>query len=111
MRYRAFCALPGGHGDGRRKRGERAPPVTVLFADFVGFTRMSQVLDAEEVHWLLEKYFEATDAIVEIYGGSIDKHIGGSIMAMFGAPVAHRGDGARALRAAVDIHRAVAGLG
>jgi len=86
-------------------------PATVLFADLVGFTRMSQELDAEEVHRLLERYFEATDSIVESYGGSIDKHIGDSVMAVFGAPVAHGDDGARALRAAVDIHRAVAVLG
>jgi class 3 adenylate cyclase/tetratricopeptide (TPR) repeat protein len=86
-------------------------PATVLFADLVGFTRMSQELDAEEVHRLLETYFEATDSIVESYGGSIDKHIGDSVMAVFGAPVAHGDDGARALRAAVDIHRAVAVLG
>ncbi len=83
----------------------------MLFADLVGFTRMSQELDAEEVHRLLEQYFEAVDEIVERCGGTIDKHIGDSVMAVFGAPVAHGDDGARALRAAIDIHRAVAALG
>ncbi len=90
--------------------GERRP-VTVLFADLVGFTRLSQQLDPEEVHRLLEQYFETVDEIVERCGGSIDKHIGDSAMAMFGAPIAHGDDGARAVRAAIDIHRAVAALG
>ena len=96
----------GGEGEQSERR-----PVTVLFADLVGFTRMSQELDAEEVHRLLEQYFETVDEIVERCGGTIDKHIGDSVMAVFGAPVAHGDDGARALRAAIDIHRAVAALG
>jgi class 3 adenylate cyclase/tetratricopeptide (TPR) repeat protein len=96
----------GGEGAESERR-----PVTVLFADLVGFTRMSQELDAEEVHRLLEQYFEAVDEVVERCGGTIDKHIGDSVMAIFGAPVAHGDDGARALRAALDIHRTVAALG
>jgi class 3 adenylate cyclase/predicted ATPase len=86
-------------------------PVTVLFADLVGFTRMSQELDPEEVHQILGHYFEAVDEIVERCGGSIDKHIGDSVMAVFGAPIAHGDDGVRALRAAVEMHRAVGALG
>ncbi|MHA1153130.1 MAG: ATP-binding protein, partial [Alphaproteobacteria bacterium] len=47
---------------------------------------------------------------VEGYGGSIDKHMGDNVMAVFGAPVAHSDDPERALRAALDIHRAMAEL-
>ncbi len=102
------AANPAAGGDAAES--ERRP-VTVLFADLVGFTRMSRELDAEEVHRLLEQYFEAADEIVERCGGAIDKHIGDAVMAVFGAPVAHGDDGARALRAALDIHRTVAALG
>ncbi len=69
--------------------GERRQ-VTVLFADIAGYTKLSSKLDAEEIHALLNRYFEAVDSIVERYGGRIDKHIGDNAMAVFGAPVAMR---------------------
>jgi len=89
--------------------GERRQ-VTVLFADLAGFTQFSDELGAEATHALLNRYFETVDAIVEGYGGSIDKHMGDNVMAVFGAPVAHDDDPERALRAALDIHRAMAVL-
>jgi class 3 adenylate cyclase/tetratricopeptide (TPR) repeat protein len=89
--------------------GERRP-ITVLFADLTGFTRLSQALDPEDVHRVLERYFDAVDAVVESCGGRIDKHIGDGVMAVFGAPVAHGDDAVRAVSAAVDIHRAVQAL-
>jgi len=73
-------------GDGERR------PVTVLFADLVDYTRMSRALDPEDVHALLERYYATADEIVERFGGSIDKHIGDSVMALFGAPIAHGDD-------------------
>lgn len=89
--------------------GERRP-VTVLFADIVGFTEMSSRMDAEEIHRILGRFFEITDGLVARYGGSIDKHIGDNVMAVFGAPVAHGDDPARAVRTAIDIHKAMPGL-
>ncbi len=83
--------------------GERRQ-VTVLFADIAGYTKLSSKLDAEETHALLNRYFEAVDSIVERYGGSVDKHIGDNVMAVFGAPIAHDDDPLRAVRAALDIH-------
>ena len=65
---------------------------------------------AEETHALLNNFFAAVDDVVGNYGGSIDKHIGDAVMAVFGAPVAHTDDPERALRAALDIHHAVAQL-
>ena len=89
--------------------GERRQ-VTVLFADLAGFTKISDELGAEATHALLNRYFECVDALVEGYGGSIDKHMGDNVMAVFGAPVAHSDDPERALRAALDIHRTMAEL-
>jgi class 3 adenylate cyclase/tetratricopeptide (TPR) repeat protein len=85
--------------------------VTVLFADLSGFTRLSTELGAEATHTLLNHYFEAVDGIVEDYGGSVDKHIGDNVMAVFGAPVAHTDDPQRAVRTAFDIHRAMGSIG
>jgi class 3 adenylate cyclase/tetratricopeptide (TPR) repeat protein len=90
-------------------RGERRQ-VTVLFADLSDFTRLSNELGAEETHELLNRYFEIVDRIVEGYGGSIDKHIGDNVMAVFGAPLAHSDDPERAVRSALDIHSAMTGL-
>jgi class 3 adenylate cyclase/tetratricopeptide (TPR) repeat protein len=82
--------------------GERRQ-VAVLFADLAGYTALSQELDAEEVHALLGRFFELVDGIVKDYGGTVDKHIGDCVMAVFGAPVAHGNDPERAIRAALDI--------
>jgi len=85
--------------------------VTVLFADLSGFTRLSTELGAEATHTLLNRYFEAADRIVEDYGGSVDKHIGDNVMAVFGAPVAHTDDPQRAVRTAIEIHGAMGSIG
>jgi len=90
--------------------GERRP-VTVLFADLVDYTRMSQALDPEDVHAMLGRFYAAADEIVERFGGSVDKHIGDSVMAVFGAPIAHGDEAVRAVRAAAEIQRAMPSLG
>jgi class 3 adenylate cyclase/tetratricopeptide (TPR) repeat protein len=89
--------------------GERRQ-VTVLFADLSGYTRLSHELDAEELHTLAGRFFDAVDAVVESYGGTVRKHIGDCIMAVFGAPFAHGNDPERAARAALDIQRRVPAL-
>jgi len=89
--------------------GERRQ-VTVLFADLSNFTVLSSELGAEGTHLLLNRYFEIVDGIVESYGGTIDKHIGDNVMAVFGAPVAHTDDPERAVRAALNIHTAMTEL-
>ncbi len=89
--------------------GERRQ-VTVLFADLAGFTQLSRSLDAEDVHGMLNRYFAVVDSVIERHGGHVDKHMGDGLMAVFGAPVAHVDDPERAVRAALDIHIAVADL-
>ncbi len=84
--------------------GERRQ-VTVLFADISGYTTLSNRLDAEEVHAMLNRFFDLTDGVIREYGGTIDKHIGDAVMAVFGAPVAHTDDPVRAVLAALEIHR------
>ena len=112
-RKRLLAAIAGlgeaGVASGASKEGERRQ-VTVLFADIVGFTALSERLGAEAIHDLLNQYFEAADRIVEKFGGAIDKHIGDNVMAVFGAPVAHGNDPERAVRAALAIHEAARGI-
>ncbi|CAB3790133.1 adenylate/guanylate cyclase domain-containing protein [Paraburkholderia caffeinilytica] len=85
--------------------------VTILFADLCGFTALSQTLDPEELRELTGRYTALVDRIVLGYGGTIDKHIGDAVMAIFGAPRAHDTDPLRAARAALEIHEALTGLG
>ncbi len=93
--------------DGEAATGERRQ-VTILFADLTDFTRLSNTLDAEDVRDLIEAYFDRIDPIVARHGGTVDKHIGDAVMALFGAPVAHADDPERALRAAFEMHAAMA---
>jgi class 3 adenylate cyclase/tetratricopeptide (TPR) repeat protein len=82
-------------------------PVCVLFVDLTGYTALSATLDPEDTHRLLRRFFELVDSIVLSFGGAIDKHIGDSVMALFGAPVAHGNDPERAVRAALAIQAAI----
>ncbi len=86
-------------------------PITVLFTDISGFTRLTTALGSEETHRFLAGFFEVVDGIVREYGGTVARHIGDNVMALFGAPVAHDNDPERAARASVAIHQAVRRLG
>ena len=89
--------------------------VTVLFADLVGFTTLSEGSDPEQVKNLVDRCFQRLVAVVESYGGKVDKIIGDAIVALFGAPVAHEDDAERAVRAALRMQEilceAVEGIG
>ena len=57
--------------------------VSVLFADLVGFTALSEHRDAEDVRELLSRYFDAARDIVERHGGLVEKFIGDAVMAVW----------------------------
>ncbi|MBA2439299.1 MAG: AAA family ATPase, partial [Thermoleophilaceae bacterium] len=85
--------------------------VSVLFADLVGFTTLSESRDPESVRELLGRYFEVASDIIGRYGGTIEKFIGDAVMAVWGAPTAHEDDAERAVRSALDLVEAVRRLG
>ena len=85
--------------------------VSVLFADLVGFTTLSETRDSEEVRELLSRYFETSRRLIELYGGTVEKFIGDAVMAVWGTPVATEDDAERAVRAALDLVAAVSALG
>ena len=78
--------------------------VTVLFADLVGYTALSERLDPERVKRLIDASFERLIADINAFGGRVDKVLGDGIVALFGAPVAHEDDADRAIRAAIQMH-------
>ena len=84
--------------------------VSVLFADLVGFTALSESRDPEEVRELLSRYFETCRRLVERYGGTVEKFIGDAVMAVWGTPTANEDDAERAVRTGLDLVAAVAGL-
>jgi class 3 adenylate cyclase/tetratricopeptide (TPR) repeat protein len=85
--------------------------VTVLFADLVGFTTLSEHRDPEEVRELLSSYFDRCRALIERYGGTVEKFIGDAVMAVWGTPIAREDDAERAVRAAMALTQAVTTLG
>ena len=85
--------------------------VSVLFADLVGFTSLSEARDAEEVRELLSQYFEVCRQLVTRYGGTIEKFIGDAVMAVWGTPVAQEDDAERAVRTALDLTASIQALG
>jgi class 3 adenylate cyclase/tetratricopeptide (TPR) repeat protein len=85
--------------------------VSVLFADLVGFTTLSESRDAEDVRDLLSRYFETCRRLIELYGGTVEKFIGDAVMAVWGTPTATEDDAERAVRAALELVAAVSGLG
>ncbi len=84
------------------KKGERRN-VSVLFLDIKGFTAMSEKLDPEEVTQIIDNIFKVFTSEILRYGGMVDKYIGDSIMALFGAKKASEDDAERAIRAALGM--------
>jgi predicted ATPase/class 3 adenylate cyclase len=84
--------------------GERKQ-VTVIFADISGFTALNDAAktpaDVERVIQIANHCLDMLSEVVYEYDGYIDKYIGDSIMAIFGAPRTHEDDPERALRAAL----------
>ena len=89
-----------------RVQGERRF-VSILFGDVSGFTALSERLDPEDVIKVINKYFNKMLYVVEKYGGDVDKFVGDAIMVVFGAPVAHKDDPERAVRAALEMQEAI----
>ena len=101
--------VPAPAAAGAEVEGERRQ-VAILFTDLCGFTALSTRLDAEDLRRLVEAFYARADAIITQYGGTVDKHVGDAVMALFGAPVAHGDDALRAVRAALDIQSSVTEL-
>ena len=94
-----------------RRESAELRRVSVLFVDLVGYTSLAESWDPSDVRDLLGHYFEAARAIVDRYGGTIEKFIGDAVMAVWGTPVAREDDAERTVRAALELVDAVAALG
>jgi adenylate cyclase len=82
--------------------------VTVLFADIVEFTALSETLNPETLVRMLNGYFEAASTAVTHHGGHVAKFIGDGVMAIFGAPEANVWHSLDAVIAALSMREAIA---
>ena len=81
--------------------------ITVMFTDIIGFTSIAEQLPATETAMFLNEHFRLLAACVEKEAGTIDKFIGNSLMAFWGAPEPQTDHAVRACRAAIAIREAV----
>lgn len=75
----------------------------ILFADVVGFTSLSETLDPELVNELVNALWEGIDRLVLKWGGTIDKHIGDAVIALWGDRTAREDDVEHAARCALGM--------
>jgi class 3 adenylate cyclase/tetratricopeptide (TPR) repeat protein len=85
--------------------------LTVLFADVANFTSISEKLDPEDVHQIMDGCFKILMDEIHQYEGTINQFTGDGVMALFGAPVAHEDHAQRACYAALSIQKAIAEFG
>ncbi|HZU80892.1 MAG TPA: adenylate/guanylate cyclase domain-containing protein, partial [Acidimicrobiales bacterium] len=103
----AALGAPVGAGtaDGAEAQVEERKLATVLFADVVGFTSLAERTDAEVVARMVDGAFRELGRVVTEHGGTVDKYMGDSLMAVFGVPAAHDDDAERAVAAALAMRR------
>ena len=77
--------------------------VSVLFADLVGFTSLSESLDAEDVLTVQDAYFDAVRDTVARHRGALEKFVGDAVVAVFGVPRTEDDDTERAVAAGLAL--------
>lgn len=85
-------------------------PVTVLFADLRGFTRLAGAVAPERVVAMLDEHFDLASAAALSHGATIDKLVGDALMLTFGTSAGDGAESTRALYCAAAMHRAFAPL-
>jgi len=89
----------------------RNQKVTILFTDIRGFSKISEALSPLDLSDLLNlNYFYPLDNIIFKHNGTLDKHIGDSIMGIFGAPITQDDDAKRAVECAIEMRNKVADI-
>ncbi|GAB4497051.1 MAG: adenylate/guanylate cyclase domain-containing protein [Anaerolineales bacterium] len=84
--------------------------LTIIFTDIRGFTTLSEKMTPEGVVALLNPYLEAMSQVIYKHGGTVDKYEGDAIIAFFGEPVPYKDHAARAIRASLDMRKALVEL-
>lgn len=90
--------------------GGQSKDVVVFFSDIRGFTAYSEKRKPEEVVAMLNEYFAVMVKIINANGGIVDKFIGDAIMAVWGVPKSTKNDAQSAVKACLEMRRALADL-
>ena len=93
------CGTPLTHAT----RSAEYKQVTVLFADVVHSMDIAATVGAERLREIMTDLADRCAAVVQRYGGTVDKFTGDGIMAVFGAPVALEDHAVRACMAAIGV--------
>jgi adenylate cyclase len=83
---------------------------TILFADIIGFTHLSEKMPPREINMILNRFFSRMTDIIFEFDGTLDKYIGDALMAVFGAPMEKENDSERAILAALKMRRELAAM-
>lgn len=102
-----FCNACGASLAAQTGPTEQRKVVTVVFSDVTGSTALGERLDPESLRRVLARYFELASTVVARHGGTVEKFIGDAVMAVFGIPHVHEDDALRAVRAAVELGKAL----
>ncbi|MGC5019179.1 AAA family ATPase [Micromonospora sp. DT47] len=86
---------------------EERRTLTVLFADIVGSTALTERLDPEDVRALQHAYFDTVAGVLRRWQGVVEKYVGDAVMALFGARSSDGLDAYRAVRAGLEIQAAL----
>ncbi len=98
------------HGASQDSAPEERRIITVVLADMVIFAARAEGLDPEDERAILSQYYSTLRNELEAFGGAVEKFVGGALVAVFGAPIAHGDDAERAVRGAFALCDAVAEL-
>jgi class 3 adenylate cyclase/predicted ATPase len=85
-------------------------PLTVVFCDLAGSTKLSAEVDPEDLRDIIAAYQRCVAETIAHYGGFIAKYMGDGVLVYFGYPHAHEDDAARAVAAALALVEAVGEL-
>ncbi len=107
MRFCGYCGTPLP----TLEKEEERKLASVMFVDVVGFTRLSEQKDPEEVSELLDRFYRVVDEVVRRHHGHVDKLIGDAALVLFGVPRALENPPFHALSAALDLVEQVPTLG
>jgi class 3 adenylate cyclase len=116
---KAIAALAAGSTDARAETAEpTARPavpreaerrqLTVLFCDLAGSTELSGRLDPEEMSEVIRTYQRGCADVIRHWDGYVAKYMGDGVLAYYGWPRAHEDDAERAVRAGLELAKAVA---
>ena len=81
--------------------------VSILFADVVGSTALTEQIEAETARLIFDRCLRTMSQVIDEFGGTVARLMGDGLLAFFGAPTAHEDDPERAALTALQIHRSI----